>query len=529
MNPLVTVIIPTYNRSYLLSRAINSVINQTYANLECIVVNDASTDGTDEVLRKYSDQRLRYFKHKENRHVSAARNTAIGKARGELVAFLDDDDEWLPKKLEKQVDLIQKISPEYGMVYCWMDIYKKFKKIGEVHPILRGDIFSNTLLKQPIGNCSTLMVRMNVVKEVGNFDEMLPRGNDGDFIRRICKKYKVDFVPEVLGHYIVGHNDRITSQSTHGIRQALHGEETKLVKFNEDLKNMPHIHAGILRKISGHCKYLGDFDRADNLLFKAAVLEKRRFLWILKIYLRLPKTIRLPAYRNYLRFMSVRQWLRNSTIINLKRTIFLLLQRILDRLRWNNLNRLYPSDWFAQRKSGEWNLDVRSFCENVYKSFKPASVADVGCGPGVYLQVFEELGTKKTFGLEGTDNALNNAVVPVIQKQDLRLPFKAVEKFELVLCLEVAEHIHVKYSDILVDTVVDLCLSGGAVVFTAAVPGQGGFHHINLQPREFWISKFSDRGCHYSETSSVQISKRLDLKVLPWLKQNIMVFIRDSE
>ena len=101
--PTVSVVIPTYNRADLLPRAIRSVLSQTYWNCELIIVDDCSTDNTREVVSTWTDSRIRYIRHPENRHQSGAINTGIEHARGQYVAFLDDDDEWMPTKLEKQV------------------------------------------------------------------------------------------------------------------------------------------------------------------------------------------------------------------------------------------------------------------------------------------------------------------------------------------------------------------------------------------------------------------------------------------
>ena len=101
--PLVSVVLPTFNRERLLPRAINSVLNQTYKNLELIIVNDGSTDDTEKVVKGYSDKRIRYYKQELNKGGSAARNVGIKLARGELISFQDSDDEWLPEKLERQV------------------------------------------------------------------------------------------------------------------------------------------------------------------------------------------------------------------------------------------------------------------------------------------------------------------------------------------------------------------------------------------------------------------------------------------
>lgn len=105
--PEVSVIIPTHNRQRLVSRAVRSVLNQTYEDLECIVVDDASSDGTPQVIQTIEDERLVYLRHDRNRGASGARNTGIRAAKSSLIAFLDDDDEWLPEKLVKQVPLLK--------------------------------------------------------------------------------------------------------------------------------------------------------------------------------------------------------------------------------------------------------------------------------------------------------------------------------------------------------------------------------------------------------------------------------------
>lgn len=102
-NPKVSVIIPTYNRAHLIGRAIKSVLNQTYKDFEIIIVDDGSTDKTEEVVKDFKDERVRYIRREKNKGGSAARNTGIKAARGEYIAFQDSDDEWLPEKLEKQM------------------------------------------------------------------------------------------------------------------------------------------------------------------------------------------------------------------------------------------------------------------------------------------------------------------------------------------------------------------------------------------------------------------------------------------
>jgi glycosyltransferase involved in cell wall biosynthesis len=251
---LVSVVIPTYNRQNLVCRAVKSVLAQTYQNLECIVVDDCSTDGTLDALTElsYQDDRLRVVSHLQNRHASAARNTGITAARGELIAFLDDDDTWLPDKLEKQVKHLYEAPAEVGMIYCWFDIYRDQEIVGTRRPKLRGYIFDELLTSQPLGNASTLLVRREVIDKIGGFDENLPRGNDGDFIRRVGQYYEIEVVPEVLVHYFVDHdgNPRITGTDRKSLLDGVKSHEIKLQKFSVELNSKPYLKSALLSEIS---------------------------------------------------------------------------------------------------------------------------------------------------------------------------------------------------------------------------------------------------------------------------------------
>ena len=134
--PKVSVIIPTYNRAGLLPRAVNSVLSQTYDDYEIIIVDDCSTDNTRDVIAAFTDPRVLSIRHQTNRRQSASINTGISNARGEYIAFLDDDDEWLPAKLEKQVAILDSSSSNVGLVYCWMDMIED--STGNISPAARG-------------------------------------------------------------------------------------------------------------------------------------------------------------------------------------------------------------------------------------------------------------------------------------------------------------------------------------------------------------------------------------------------------
>jgi glycosyltransferase involved in cell wall biosynthesis len=239
-----------------------------------IVVDDASTDDTEDVVATYEDDRLNYVRHETNQHLSAARNTGIKIASGTHIAFLDDDDEWINTKLEKQVHQMERTGERVGLVYCWMDYYDGEAVVRECHPTISGDIYEKTLSGQPLGNASTWLVATDVFDNVGCFDEEMRRGIDGDFLRRACREYHVDYIPEVLTVYNVGHDSRrITSEDEESLRLAIeHGQSRKFEKYGSEFEKYPKRKAIVRAKIGWRRTQLGewrngiaDFDRAVRL------------------------------------------------------------------------------------------------------------------------------------------------------------------------------------------------------------------------------------------------------------------------
>lgn len=133
--PRVSVIISTYDRAALLPRAVNSVLAQTFSDYELIIVDDCSSDDTQEVIAEFTDPRIRSVRHKENRGLPASRNTGVRNAKGEYIAFLDDDDEYTPERLSLQVSRFEAASPAVGLVYGWMD--KVDDSTGHIEPAYR--------------------------------------------------------------------------------------------------------------------------------------------------------------------------------------------------------------------------------------------------------------------------------------------------------------------------------------------------------------------------------------------------------
>ena len=113
--PVISVITATYNHSHLLGRCIQSVLNQTFQDFELIIVNDGSTDDTEKIVSNLSNEKVKYVRHPKNQGASVARNTGIRLAKGDYIAILDDDDEWMPEILEKQMKVFYTAPPEVGV------------------------------------------------------------------------------------------------------------------------------------------------------------------------------------------------------------------------------------------------------------------------------------------------------------------------------------------------------------------------------------------------------------------------------
>jgi glycosyltransferase involved in cell wall biosynthesis len=226
--PKVSVIIPTHNRANFLRSAIESVLRQTFQDFEIIVVDDASQDRTPEVIKGFPDQRIRYVGHDSHKGQGASRNAGIKNAVAEYVAFLDDDDEWLPEKLEKQVFLLERSPAKTGMVYtgfCKVDA-STHGVISRVIPRKRGSILGDLCLGNCIGTCSTVLMRRECFAKTGVFDEMLASGADYDMWLRVAKEFDIEFVAEPLVLYTI-HSNRISTNYEALIR----GIEGQLAKY----------------------------------------------------------------------------------------------------------------------------------------------------------------------------------------------------------------------------------------------------------------------------------------------------------
>lgn len=204
--PKISVIIPTYNRKELLPRAIVSVFNQTFRDFEIIVVDDASSDGTMDVLRRFHDARLHYIRQKENRGHAAAVNKGIKASKGEFIAQLDDDDEYLPEKLQRQLEVLEASGPDIGLVYTGVLIVDQDgKTIGQKRP--SESYWDGLWHRDFIG--STALVRKECFEKVGDYDENLHFYEDKDMWLRISDRYSFAFVKAPL-YKVLKHSKKMS-------------------------------------------------------------------------------------------------------------------------------------------------------------------------------------------------------------------------------------------------------------------------------------------------------------------------------
>jgi glycosyltransferase involved in cell wall biosynthesis len=215
----VSVVIPTYNRSQLIERAVNSVRSQSYRDLEVIVVDDASTDDTRDRVEAIQrvDSRVRYVRHETNRGAQAARNTGIEAAHGKFNAFLDSDNEWLPNKLSLQIPKFTGGAKALGVVYCgFWRVSAAGERLHKYEPQYRGAIYQFAL-QQWITDTSTLVVRKEILKSIRGFDESINAYQEWDFCIRLARVSEFDFVPECLSLY---HEHDLASISKDHLRDA---------------------------------------------------------------------------------------------------------------------------------------------------------------------------------------------------------------------------------------------------------------------------------------------------------------------
>ncbi len=288
-----SVIIPTYNREKLILKALDSIFRQTYQDFEVLIIDDASTDQTDRVIRELNHPRVRYFKMDTNGGQCIARNYGIRQAKGEFVAFLDSDDEWLPEKLEKQVALFDSGSKRMGGVYgnsYTTDAIRGTTQLVETRNH-RGDVHEAFLRGFCPPTPSLFIVKREALERVGGFDEDLLTFVDLDLWMRISEHYDFDYVqdPVIIKYEQIGdqyvNNFKKRYRGYHLFLKKWADELTKRVEKQGLMEMRSHLVYAIVVPILDHPpeNLREDIGKVLGLLFKVRSLRLRLYIKALAI------------------------------------------------------------------------------------------------------------------------------------------------------------------------------------------------------------------------------------------------------
>jgi glycosyltransferase involved in cell wall biosynthesis len=236
-DPLISVVIPTYNSEKSISYCLNSVLSQTYNNLEVIIVDDCSTDNTVTLINRHPDPRVRCIVLEKNSGAQAARNKGIIEAKADWIAFQDSDDEWIPDKLEKQVAALANVHYDpwviiYANVFLY-DIVRGRKRIWHL-PVIKGDNQYATLLQSPAPLFQTLLVSKIALEKINFLDENVPSFQEWDTSIRLAKYCKFIHIEEPLMIYHVGDHYAISGNHVRHVE----GWHYIINKFENDIKEL---------------------------------------------------------------------------------------------------------------------------------------------------------------------------------------------------------------------------------------------------------------------------------------------------
>lgn len=275
---MVSVIIPTYNRKATIVKAIESVLEQTYSDIECIVVDDCSTDGTYEVVEKIDDRRLKYFKLSENMGACYARNFGIEHSCGEFIAFNDSDDTWHKDKIEKQLDFMERQKMDAS--FCCLRLVDGYR-VTIFPNQFKGerDLCIERLLTRNFASTQTIMCQRKCIEKC-KFDEQLVRYQDWDFMIQLMQEYKVGFLNEPLVDVFIG-NDNISIDPLKGYRACVYLS----FKYMNMYSNYPKAFSRMKTLIGTFLYQIGEKHSAEEMFIASISLDKKNYLAWIKLIL----------------------------------------------------------------------------------------------------------------------------------------------------------------------------------------------------------------------------------------------------
>ena len=272
--PSVSVIVPVYNRAGTIERSLESVLAQSYRDFELIIVDDGSTDDSGRLAQALAgkDNRIRYMRHDTNYGQSRARNTGIAASGGRYIAFQDSDDEWLPGKLQRQVDAMEALSPAVGMVYCPMwrvtpegkEVFRA-RKFGPTD----ADLYRQGLMYAFRGiGIQSCLFRREVFDACGGFDEQMKALEDMELLIRVARQYRFSCFDEPLLLYY-----RTPDGVSQDHLRNLGAAQYILEKYRNDIRADRQVLAMQYRRIGKLMKKVGRRQEARSLKLRAWLLD----------------------------------------------------------------------------------------------------------------------------------------------------------------------------------------------------------------------------------------------------------------
>jgi glycosyltransferase involved in cell wall biosynthesis len=310
--PTVSIIVPTYNSSAYIYETIDSLLAQTFKDYEIIIVDDGSTDDTQEKLKIYGDK-IKYI-YQSNQGPSVARNNGITLAVGKYIAFLDSDDLWLSEKLELQVNFMEN-NPDYGLVSCDALAFKDnqiiVQSMSKERPLKSGWVLED-LLKENFLNTNNVLIRRDVFNTLGMFDINIVFSEDYEMWLRIAEKYMIGYVDLILTKYRLHSTNRSEVN-----KEKQYESHSKIVqKYIE--RNRSDINK---RNVLSYMHY----KRAYNYFYEESYLKSSKYFGLSIIYNPF-------VFRSYIFLVlsilpdkiidSIRRTVRKQTVINKNFTIY---------------------------------------------------------------------------------------------------------------------------------------------------------------------------------------------------------------
>lgn len=250
--PLITVIIPSYNHSEYIGYTIRSILAQSLQDFELLIIDDNSSDNSEEVIKKFDDPRIKLITLKENLGICETSNICFEKANGKYLSIIASDDIMFPKNLEKKINFLEK-NPRYGAVFSGVEVIdennkilskktKKFEKVFTTENRKRTDWLNHFFYK---GNCiaaPTFVTRADCIKKINGFDALLSQAHDFDMWVKICLSgYEMFVLPEKLVRYRQRKNNRNFSSNTAEVRKRLIFDNEKILENYLSIKHIEEL------------------------------------------------------------------------------------------------------------------------------------------------------------------------------------------------------------------------------------------------------------------------------------------------